>query len=82
MNAKLTLSLSGSLVRKGKLAAQARDTSLSDLVSRFIESLEVNPPKEQMLDPRVSAMYGAYKLPSGYELDSLRFDSLVKKHLK
>ena len=26
MNAKLTLSLSGSLVRKGKLAAQVRDT--------------------------------------------------------
>ena len=81
MNAKLTLSVPKALANKGKLVAKARNTSLSELVSHFIENLDANSSKATM-DPRVASMYGAYKLPPGVDLDSLRFDSLVKKHLK
>jgi len=82
MRAKLTLSVTNSAIRRGKLVAAVRHTSLSDLVSAFLDSLEIPSSNPDELDPRVAAMYGAYKLPRNLDTDALRFDSLVRKHLK
>jgi len=79
--AKLTLSVSPVLVKKGKRIAKKRSRSLSALVSNFLESLEEPVNSLTEFTPQIEQMCGAYRLPEGKNEDDIRFNSLIKKHL-
>jgi len=82
--AKLTLSVSPVLIKKGKRIAQKQNGSLSALVSNFLENLEEPPPKAKSnyeLSPQIKEMCGAYRLPEGKTEDDLKFEYLFNKHI-
>jgi len=78
---KLTLSVSPSLVKKGKRIAKRRRRSLSAMVSSFLENLEEPVNSKMELSPQIQQMCGAYSLPKGKSEDDLRYNSLIRKHL-
>ncbi|MDR2584313.1 MAG: DUF6364 family protein [Fibromonadaceae bacterium] len=82
--AKLTLSVSPVLIKKGKRIAQKRNNSLSALISDFLENLEEPPDKAKSnyeLSPEIKEMCGAYRLPEGKTEDDLKFEYLFNKHV-
>jgi hypothetical protein len=82
MSAKLTLSVSPVLVKKGKRIAQKQNNSLSALISDFLENLEEPPTKTNYeLSPQIKEMCGAYRLPKGKTEDDLKFEYLFNKHI-
>jgi len=80
--AKLTLSVSPVLIKKGKRIAQKRNNSLSALISDFLENLEELPAKANYeISPEIKEMCGAYRLPEGKTEDDLKFEYLFNKHV-
>jgi len=80
--AKLTLSVSPVLIKKGKRIAQKQNNSLSALISNFLENLEEPPTKAKYeLSPQIKEMCGAYRLPEGKTEDDLKFEYLLNKHV-
>jgi len=82
--AKLTLSVSPVLIKKGKRIAQKRNNSLSALISDFLENLEEPPAKSKSnyeLSPQIKEMCGAYSLPKGKTEDDLKFEYLLNKYI-
>lgn len=83
MKTKLTLSVSPLAVRRGKRIAALRKQSLSEIISQFLEKLEVDPEENSAgtgIDPRIASCQGAYKLPPGQDLEDLRLRYLLQKH--
>jgi len=82
MITKLTLSIPDRAIQKGKQTAKARGTSLSKLVTSFLQDLGPENGAHKNIDARVLRMLGAYKLPpeSGYE--EHRLLTLIQKHLR
>jgi len=80
--AKLTLSVSPVLIKKGKRIAQKQNNSLSALISDFLENLEEPPAKANYeISPEIKEMCGAYRLPEGKTEDDLKFEYLFNKHV-
>ncbi|GBU24738.1 hypothetical protein R83H12_01373 [Fibrobacteria bacterium R8-3-H12] len=80
--AKLTLSVSPVLIKKGKRIAQKQNNSLSALISSFLENLEEPQAKANCeLSPEIKDMCGAYSLPKGRTEDDLKFEYLFNKHV-
>lgn len=69
MKAKLTLRLDDVLIRRAKSVAKARGTSISMMLSEYIDSFETDFPAEQKLPPVTSSLLGVLKDTSVSEDD-------------
>lgn len=75
MKTKLTLSVNKRSVDRAKRVAKKRGKSLSQLVERFIDSLEKEPTV-------VDAMVGIIQLPKGVSAEDIILKEMKKKHLR
>ena len=75
MKTKLTLSVNKRSVDRAKRVAKKRGKSLSQLVERYIDSLEKEPTV-------VDAMVGIIQLPKGVSAEDIILKEMKKKHLK
>lgn len=75
MKTKLTLSVNKRSVDRAKRVAKKRGKSLSQLVERYIDSLEKEPTV-------VDAMVGIIQLPKGVSAEDIILKEMKKKHLR
>lgn len=78
MKSKLTLSITPQAIRHGKRVAKLRNQSLSDLITQYLEGLEIEKDASK-IDPRLTDCFGAYKTPTNKDLKNLTMNSLLKK---
>ncbi len=81
MVTKLTLSIPPRTVRKGKSYAAKHDTSLSKLVAQFLDGLDQPGKTKTEMEPGIARMFGAYKLPTDMDVNDIRLNGLLEKHL-
>lgn len=82
MDTKLTLKLDKNTISKMKLYAKDHDTSLSQLVENFFESMAVYSAKKTTpkLTHRVRELTGIIKLKKGYNRKKDYADYLTRKY--
>ena len=61
MNAKLTLRMDETVIRKAKMEAKRRGKSVSRMVAEFIESIGSRPGSEKVLPPTTASLVGILK---------------------
>lgn len=82
MNAKLTLTIEESLVKKAKRYAQAKKRSLSDLVENYFRILaeEGAGDEDIELTPAVRSLMGSFKAPEDFDYKKVLQEEIVKRH--
>ena len=74
MNTKLTLSMDESIIERAKLAARARNTSVSAMLAGLVRGLDAldHPPGPDFIGPLTRAATGLVELgPGGSDADLL-----------
>lgn len=82
MATKLTLRLDENMIKKAKSYAKKQKTSLSQLVSKYFQSLN-NQPEGQQVSPRVEKISGllSHKKPSSLQRERQKYyETLKQKH--
>lgn len=77
---KLTLSVREAVVRKAKEIAQANNTSVSAMFSRFVESLSSPDARSGGIGPVTRKLSGVVELPPGKEYAELRDEALAERY--
>ena len=82
MDTKLTLKLDKDTISKMKLYAQEHDTSLSQLVENFFETMAVYSTKKTVPETshRVHEITGVVKLKKGFKRKKDYTDYLIRKY--
>lgn len=73
---KLTIRLPREQVEFAKRFAKANGLTVTDVIGRYLQRLQDQSPGE--LSPEVREIIGL--IPSGIDLDSVRYEYLRKKH--
>lgn len=76
---KLTLSMDKAVIAQAKKIAQARHTSVSAMVTQFIQSVAA-PKRKLKLGPLTRRVSGLIKLPPGKDYKELVSDALAQRH--
>ena len=78
---KLTLTADPSIIETAKRLAEARNTSVSALFSRLIESMQAEEGTESVgLGPLTRKASGLVSLPGGRSDHDLLAEALIEKH--
>ena len=77
---KLTLSVDKSVVEKAKRFAEANNTSVSSMFSRFVMSLESAQSKGIEIAPLTRSVSGLASLPSDRDYKEILTDALMDKY--
>ena len=77
---KLTLTADPEIIRTAKRLAAARDTSVSGLFSRVIESLQTEQETLSDVGPLTREATGLVSLPAGRTDRDLLAEALMEKH--
>ncbi len=79
--AKLTFTADERLIEEAKRLARARNTSVSAMFSKFLESLsEIRRQEPQNLGPITKRASGIVKMPDGKTDEQLLEDALAQKY--
>lgn len=81
MTSKLTLNVEKTLIESAKNYARKTGSSLSELISKYLESLTKEDAAEEEISPGLKKIVGVVKLPDGFDEDTVLRRSLEKKHL-
>ena len=77
---KLTLSVDEAVVEKAKELAQANNTSVSAMFSRFVQAMSAPPPSSIKIGPLTRKATGLMKLPAGKDYKEILTDALLEKY--
>jgi hypothetical protein len=81
MNVTLTLHLDAELLRLASEEAEARQTTLPDLMARQVEIMAQNRRDSRAgHTPVTDALRGTMALPAGFDEDTAIADALREKH--
>ena len=82
MDTKLTLKLDKNIISKMKIYAKEHDTSLSNLVENFFESMAVYSAEKTpaKVSPRVKELTGVIRLKKEFNRKKEYADYLMKKY--
>ncbi|MCF8334854.1 MAG: DUF6364 family protein [Bacteroidales bacterium] len=83
MNAKLTLTVEQSLIKKAKQYAKSEGRSLSDIVENYLKVI-VKEENTRVIDstPIASSLRGSFKAPNDFDYKKELSKGLSKKYLQ
>ena len=82
MNAKLTLTIEESVIKKAKKYASGKGRSLSDLIENYLKVIIRDEPKQDAgLTPVVKALKGAFRGPGNSDYKAELTKRLAKKYM-
>ena len=77
---KLTLSIDETVVEKAKQIADANNTSVSAMFSRFVQSMAAPPSHGARIGPLTRKLSGIVKVPANKDYKELRAEALMDKY--
>ena len=77
---KLTLSIEPSVVEKAKQMAEANNTSVSAMFTRFVESASADRRQRPKIGPLTRKLSGIIELPPGKSYKELVEEALADKY--
>lgn len=80
MDTKLTLKLDKRIIDKVKLFAKKNNTSLSNLVENYFDSLINKANNQVTLSPTVKSLAGVFKIKGKTDIHALRDQYLLDKY--
>ena len=82
MNAKLTLTVKKSVIKKAREYAKSTGSSLSNLVENYLKSFSKNPieHKNEELSPLIKSLKGSFKAPPDFNYQKELETELTKKY--
>lgn len=80
MNAKLTLTIEGTVIRAAKSYARSQEKSLSKLVENYLKSLALTNENASALSPEILKWKGKLTLPRNFNYKESLSDVIAKKH--
>lgn len=80
MDTKLTLKLNKEVIEKAKAYANAKKTSLSDLIENYLQKLTTNKKGKRTITPLVKSLSGVIRLPEDYNDKQEYTDYLTNKY--
>jgi hypothetical protein len=82
MNAKLTLTVEKSVVKRAKEHAESTGSSLSNLVENYLKSFSKGPVKHKNdeLSPLIKSLKGSFDAPDGFNYKEELQTELSKKY--
>lgn len=81
MNAKLTLTIDETIIKKAKIYAKKHGRSLSDVVENFLKILTSEQDKIDDITPVVKSLRGSFKAPESLDYKKELPKILQKKYL-
>lgn len=81
MDTNLTLKLNSSVIKKAKVYANSKNTSLSQLVETYLNMLS-RPDEPQDITPLVKSLSGVVKFPKDYDYKKAYKTHLLDKFSK
>ncbi|RPH89352.1 MAG: hypothetical protein EHM72_20495 [Calditrichaeota bacterium] len=82
MDSKLTLKLNKKTIEKAKSFAKKNNTSLSNLVENYFETLLQRGSGQRLnLPPTVKALAGVLQVKNNLEIDALKEQHLMEKYI-
>ena len=82
MNAKLTLTVDKSVIKRAKEYAESTGTSLSNLVENYLKSFSKKSiqDKNEEISPLIQSLKGSFKAPDGFDYKEVLETELSKKY--
>ena len=82
MNAKLTLTVDKSVIKRAKEYAESNGTSLSNLVENYLKSFSKKTieHKKEEISPLIKSLKGSFKAPDGFDYKEALETELLKKY--
>lgn len=80
MTTKLTLTIEKSLIEKMKIYAKGTQRSVSEMVTKYFESVVEEKIDKDELSPRVKKLAGSLKLPKDFDYDKALDDYYKEKY--
>ena len=77
---KLTLSIEPSVVEKAKQMAEANNTSVSAMFTRFVEAASADRGRRRKIGPLTRKLSGIIELPPDKDYKELLADALADKY--
>lgn len=81
MTSKLTLTVEKTLIESAKNYARKTGSSLSELISKYLENLTKEAAAEEEISPGLKKIVGVVSLPKDFDEDKDLRNNLESKHL-
>lgn len=83
MNTKLTLSIEKDVIESAKEYARSKGRSLSDLVENYLKFVSAGKKEKnakEKFSPEISELAGSIHVPTDFDYDKARSESLHEKY--
>jgi hypothetical protein len=81
METKLTLKMKKSIIDRAKKYAHNRETSLSKLVEKYLETITSPAGQKEDISPLVRSISGVIRLPEDFDHKEIYRNALKDKYL-
>jgi Family of unknown function (DUF6364) len=80
MDTKLTLKLQQNVIKKAKLYAKHKKTSISSLVENYLQKITNETTEKEEITPLVKSLSGIIELPNSKDYKKDYADYLINKY--
>lgn len=81
MNAKLTLTIEQSIIKKAKAYAKEKERSLSDLIENYLKMITREQDSPVDISPLTKSLLGSFKAPENFDYKTELSKGLTEKYM-